>query len=155
MKKAIKLIVAAVVVLTVSAGIIVAQTKAPVAKAKVQTEKVAKQTQTATVKKAANVATKKAVSVAPAAQYTVIDFNATWCGPCKVFAPVFESVGKKYASKATFKSIDIDQNPQMATKYGVEAIPCIVVLKGERVVAKQVGSMSESEFDAFIKGAIK
>lgn len=111
----------------------------------------------------ANISTEQNVKSAQAAkaqglktdsQFVVIDFNATWCGPCKRFAPTFEKIGKKYASKAQFKSIDIDANPQMAEQYGVQAIPCVVVLKGGKVVAQNVGLMEESEFDTFVKNAL-
>ena len=86
-------------------------------------------------------------------QFTVIDFNATWCNPCRQFAPTFENAAKKYGKKAEFKSIDIDKNQSMAAKYEVSAIPCVVVLKDGKEVARQVGLISEPEFIKFLNDA--
>lgn len=88
-------------------------------------------------------------------EYTVIDFNATWCGPCKQFAPTFEKIGDKYASQAQFLSVDVDENPQMAIQYNVQAIPTVVILKGDKVVAQEVGLLSEEQFETMVRDALK
>lgn len=60
----------------------------------------------------------------------VIDFSATWCGPCKIYGPTFHAVAKEYAGKADFYTVDIDKAPGMAAAFGVQAVPTTVVLYG-------------------------
>ena len=94
------------------------------------------------------------ISDATAAKLTVIDFNATWCGPCRAFAPIFEEAQATFADSFEFKSIDIDNNQELAQKYNVEAIPCIVVLDAAgNEVARNVGFMEKEEFTNFLNEA--
>lgn len=77
----------------------------------------------------------------------VIDFNATWCGPCKAFAPIFEAVGEEYAGKIKFESVDVDENPELAQKYDVQSIPMVVLLdKDGNVIDSYIGFMDETQF---------
>lgn len=63
----------------------------------------------------------------------VVDFFATWCGPCKMLAPVFDEVSSELEGKANFIKVDVDQSSSIASQYGVTSIPTIVVLKdGEK-----------------------
>lgn len=62
---------------------------------------------------------------------TVIDFYATWCGPCKAIAPLFEMLKGEYSSKIKFVSVDVDQDIAMAGKYKIEAMPTFVFLDAE------------------------
>lgn len=62
---------------------------------------------------------------------TVIDFNATWCPPCQQIKPVFESLEKEYSGRVNFKSIDVDENPEMAGRYNIESIPTFIFLNSE------------------------
>lgn len=91
------------------------------------------------------------ISDATSGKLTVIDFNATWCGPCRAFAPIFEEAQATFADSFEFKSIDIDNNQELAQKYNVEAIPCIVVLDAAgNEVARNVGFMEKEEFTNFL-----
>jgi len=58
----------------------------------------------------------------------VVDFSASWCGPCHMLKPVFEEVEKKYAGRIDFMTIDIDSFPDLAEKYGIQAVPTIVFI---------------------------
>ena len=94
------------------------------------------------------------ISDATSGNLTVIDFNATWCGPCRAFAPIFEEAQATFADSFEFKSIDIDNNQELAQKYNVEAIPCIVVLDAAgNEVARNVGFMEKEEFTNFLNEA--
>ena len=104
-------------------------------------------TDTATETAAETVEADNAKAVAGLPQ--VIDFNATWCGPCRMFAPTFEKMEKKYEGKITFLSVDVDENPDMAAQYEVQSIPTVVYINAEgKTVDVTVGLLSEEEFEA-------
>ena len=65
----------------------------------------------------------------------VCDFFATWCGPCRMLAPVMDKVSAEFADKAVFVKVDIDQNAELAVRYGIMSIPLVAVFKnGEKTV---------------------
>ena len=66
--------------------------------------------------------------ILPSKGYALIDFGATWCGPCKAIAPFFNSLKEKYPSIKFFK-LDIDENQEMARKYKIESIPAFILFK--------------------------
>lgn len=70
---------------------------------------------------------------------TIIDFNATWCGPCRIFAPAFDKVAEEYGSKADFYSIDTDKYPQTASAFSIRAIPTIVFIMPDGTMQTHVG----------------
>ena len=72
---------------------------------------------------------------------TVVDFFATWCGPCKMLGPVFQSVTDELNTKVNFLKIDIDQFNEIASKYQVASVPTIIYFKNGNVVDKTVGFM--------------
>ena len=71
---------------------------------------------------------------------TVLDFNATWCGPCKKFAPAFEKAAEVYGNQVDFYSVDVDQNPQTAKAFGVESIPTVVFILPDGTIKTYVGT---------------
>ena len=75
----------------------------------------------------------------PSKGYALIDFNATWCSPCKAIAPFFNSFKDKYPSIKFFK-LDIDENQEMARKYKVESIPCFILFKDGLEEDRMVGA---------------
>ena len=79
------------------------------------------------------------LSQAKAQGVAVLDFSATWCGPCQMLAPVLHELADEVGSKAAFYSIDVDENRQLATEYGISSIPCLVVLKNGQESARSVG----------------
>ena len=79
----------------------------------------------------------------------VIDFNATWCGPCRMFAPTFAKMGKKYEGRIAFRSVDVDENPDMAAQFGVTSIPTVVYINADgEIVDETVGLLPEEEFES-------
>lgn len=81
----------------------------------------------------------------------VCDFFATWCGPCKMLAPVMEQVSDEMDGKAIFLKVDVDDNMELAGRYSIMSIPLLLVFKGGEVVDKSLGFMSKSEVSAFVQ----
>ena len=81
---------------------------------------------------------------------SVIDFFATWCGPCRMMAPIFESVGQKMSGKANFVKVDVDESEDLARKFGVMSIPTMVILKDGNLVAKRVGLMQADALEQWV-----
>lgn len=80
----------------------------------------------------------------------VVDFWATWCGPCRMLAPVMEKLSDEYAGRAEFVKIDVDENPDLAHEYGIMSIPCVMVFKGGALAGKNVGFVPQSAMKEFI-----
>ena len=80
---------------------------------------------------------------------------ATWCGPCKQFAPNFEAVAEKYADKALFYSVDVDQHPELAARYNVQSIPMVVFIRPDGQTATSLGYLEEPEFDTLVASQLK
>ena len=78
----------------------------------------------------------------------VLDFFATWCGPCKAMAPAMEQMEKKYAGKIEFRKIDVDQEPELAQQYNITGVPTIVVLSADgKILDSTVGQQTVDELD--------
>ena len=86
------------------------------------------------------------------AAVAVVDFNATWCGPCRMLAPVLEDVSEKYAGKVSFFSVDVDESPELAMQYRVSSVPCLVLLKNGEFADQSVGFRPEPQLSAWIDG---
>ena len=91
---------------------------------------------------------------AQAAEAAVLDFNATWCNPCRMLAPVLEQVSEELAGKALFCGIDVDQNPALAAQFGIQSIPALVVLKNGQPVARQVGFVPKPALRQWLDGLL-
>ena len=72
----------------------------------------------------------------------VVDFWAEWCGPCKMVAPVLEKLADEYAGKARVGKVNVDDQTGLATKYGIQSIPTLLVFKSGKVVDQYVGATS-------------
>lgn len=72
----------------------------------------------------------------------VIDFWAVWCGPCKIFAPIFKKIQQEYYKDFIFVKIDTDENPLIAQQFGITAIPTTIFLKGGQVLKRQPGAIN-------------
>lgn len=70
----------------------------------------------------------------------LVDFWAVWCGPCRMVGPIVEEIANEYGDKAVIGKVDVDNNPEIAQKYGIRNIPTILFIKNGEVVDKQVGA---------------
>lgn len=82
---------------------------------------------------------------------TVVDFFATWCGPCQMYAPILEQLKDRVQDTATVIKIDIDKNPAVASKYGVQSVPTTIVFKNGEVRWKQSGVRPVHELERLVK----
>ena len=79
----------------------------------------------------------------------VVDFYATWCGPCKMFGPIFEETAN--ANNINFIKLDVDKHPEVAREYAVMSIPTIILFKEGKELKRHTGFMSKEELIEFIK----
>ncbi len=84
----------------------------------------------------------------------VVDFWATWCGPCKKIAPEIEALAKEYEGQAIIGKCDVDSNDGLTGKFGVRNIPTVLFIKGGEVVDKQVGAAPKSTFEEKLKAIL-
>ncbi|MBP7791731.1 MAG: thioredoxin [Candidatus Goldbacteria bacterium] len=80
----------------------------------------------------------------------LVDFWATWCGPCKKLAPVIENVEKEYEGKMKFVKVDIDSNQNVASEMGIRSIPTIIIFKNGDIADQVIGVMSEVQLKKII-----
>lgn len=80
----------------------------------------------------------------------VVDFWATWCGPCQMQGPVIEEAAKKLGDKAAFGKLNVDEQEQLAQQFGVMSIPTLILFKDGQAVKKEVGFHSLEEIEQFI-----
>ncbi len=76
----------------------------------------------------------------------VIDFSATWCGPCKKIAPIIEELACEYEGKATIGKCDVDDNDELTAKFGIRNVPTVLFIKNGEVVDKHVGAAAKNVF---------
>jgi len=80
----------------------------------------------------------------------IVDFNADWCGPCKMLGPILETVAESH-DDIKFVSVNIDDEDDLAAKYDVFSIPCLVYIKDGKEVKRNVGLLSKNELEKFIE----
>ncbi len=72
----------------------------------------------------------------------LVDFWAEWCQPCRAIAPAVEAVGEEFAGRAKVLKLNVDENPEIAGRYGVQSIPTLMILKGGQKVGELVGGQN-------------
>ena len=81
----------------------------------------------------------------------LVDYWAQWCAPCKMIGPLLDESAASYAGRLTLAKINIDDNPQVPSRYHVRGIPTLMLFKGGQPVATQVGAVSKAQLQAFIE----
>ena len=77
----------------------------------------------------------------------VIDFCATWCGPCRMLAPIIAELAKEYDGKIVVGKCDVEENEDLAQEFGIRNIPTVLFFKGGEIVDKVVGAVSKAKLD--------
>lgn len=83
----------------------------------------------------------------------LIDFYATWCGPCKVAEPIFNDFSEKNSGLVEFYKADVDKNSDIAREFGIRSIPCFVLLEGGEIKNKFVGLPTEEKLKTLISNS--
>ena len=86
-----------------------------------------------------------------AAKVALLDVSATWCGPCKMRAPIVEELSGEFEGRVEFFNADAEENPALAKKLRVMSIPNLMIIKEGKVVARQVGFQGAEELRAWIE----
>ncbi|MBN2365467.1 MAG: thioredoxin [Calditrichaeota bacterium] len=77
----------------------------------------------------------------------IVDFWAVWCGPCKMIAPILEEFASEYDGKVKIAKVDVDNNPNIAVKYGIRSIPTVMFFKEGKIVDQVIGALPKSHFE--------
>lgn len=85
---------------------------------------------------------------------TVVDFFADWCGPCRMLAPLLEKSEKKYIDKVKFAKVNVDENNELASQYGIMSIPNLIIFKDGKLVNQHIGYFSQEELEQFIEAVL-
>ena len=80
------------------------------------------------------------------AQPLVLDFSATWCGPCKKIAPIIEELAEEYAGRVVVGNCDVDESDELTAKFGIRNVPTVLFIKNGEVVDRHVGAAPKNVF---------
>lgn len=90
--------------------------------------------------------------IASTNEVVVVDFWATWCGPCRAFGPIFEQVSAKFED-VPFVKVDIDQSPDLASAAAIKAVPTVMVIKRGDVIYRQAGALLPDDLEDLVNQA--
>ena len=84
----------------------------------------------------------------------LVDFWATWCGPCRMMGPVVEELANDYSGKVKVGKVNVDEEPELAQEYGIMSIPTIIIFKEGKIVNQVVGARTKSDLEAILQDLI-
>ncbi len=84
----------------------------------------------------------------------LLDFWAEWCGPCKTVGPILEELAAEMKDKVIIAKLNVDDNPQTASKFGIRSIPTLIMFKGGQVVANKIGGAPKLQLKQWIESQI-
>ena len=84
----------------------------------------------------------------------LVDFWAEWCGPCKQLAPLVEDIAAEHKEEITVCKMDVDENRELAAKYGIRSIPTLMIFAGGEPVGTEIGALTKQQLDEFVKSKI-
>src|SRR5437016_2668034 len=86
---------------------------------------------------------------------SVVDFWATWCGPCRMIAPALDEIAVELGSKVKIAKVDVDESPEVAMRFGIRNIPCLILFKDGKEVDRSLGAAAKSQLKSWIEGHTK
>ncbi|MBP7149031.1 MAG: thioredoxin [Acidobacteria bacterium] len=84
----------------------------------------------------------------------LVDFSATWCGPCKQLTPTLEQLAREYEGKVNFFGVDVDQARQIATRFGIMSVPTVMVFRNGQVVGQALGNKPRDFWTGMLDDAL-
>src|SRR5215204_3396679 len=85
----------------------------------------------------------------------VVDFWAAWCGPCKMISPIVEQLAEQYSGKIVFGKVNVDENPLISQRFGIQSIPTLMILKKGQVIDVMIGALPKGQIENKIKQYIE
>ena len=85
----------------------------------------------------------------------VVDFWATWCGPCKMISPIIEQLAEQYAGKIVFGKVNVDENPHISQRFGIQSIPTLMIVKEGQVIDVMIGALPKGQIENRIEQYIR
>ncbi len=83
----------------------------------------------------------------------VVDFWAEWCGPCRMIGPALEEISTEMAGKVKIAKVNVDENPQIASQFGIRSIPALMMFKGGQVVSQKIGAAPKGDLTKWIQAS--
>ncbi len=84
----------------------------------------------------------------------VVDFWAEWCGPCRMIGPALEEISNEMAGKVKIAKVNVDENPQIASQYGIRSIPALMLFKDGKLAAQKVGAAPKGDLSRWIQASV-